>query len=446
MDHFAYQDGVLHCESVPVDALADGVGTPLYVYSKATLLDHHARLRAAFAELDPIICYSIKSCGNLHICQLLAEAGAGMDVVSGGELFRAQRAGADMKKIVYAGVGKTDAEIRQAIEAGIGWFNIESEAEFENIAAIAKSLNLKAHGALRINPDVADPRTHAKTTTGSRETKFGVDIDRAERFFERYCREEHLMLDAVHLHIGSPIYSPEPYVKAITKTLDLIGRLRKRGLAIKTIDIGGGFAADYETGRSPDYADYAKAIVPLLKDRGLQVILEPGRTIAGNAGILVTEVLYLKENAGGDKNFVICDAGMNTLLRPAMYDAFHFIWPTQVEPAFVPDVRAETIDLPDLATVDIVGPICETGDRFAIDRAIPPVTRGDRLAIFTAGAYGMAMASHYNAMPLPAEVMVDGDQATVIRSRETYDDLVRAEQDPQPVDLPAASAASASHS
>ncbi|MEX0744633.1 MAG: diaminopimelate decarboxylase [Phycisphaeraceae bacterium] len=428
MDDFHYRQGQLYAEDVNLDALADQLGTPLYVYSRHTFEQHYDRIAEAFRALDPIICYSIKSCGNVHLCKLLAERGAGMDVVSGGEIHRAQLAGADMGKIVYAGVGKTDDEIRLGIEAGIGWFNIESEAEFENIASIAKKLGKTTRGALRVNPDVADPRTHAKTTTGKKETKFGVDIERARRFFETYGnprKYEHCRLNAIHLHIGSPIYSPAPYVQAIEKAMGLIDDLRGQGFTIDAIDIGGGYAADYEAGKSPAYEEYAAAIVPLLKDKDLKVILEPGRTIAGNAGLLLTEVQYRKQ--GGAKQFIIVDTGMHHLLRPAMYDAFHFIWPTRVSREHAPGPRSASMDMPALETVEIVGPICETGDVLAKARSIPPVKRGDRLAIFTAGAYGMAMASNYNAFPRPAEVLVEGGHHRVIRRRETYDDLVGPE-------------------
>lgn len=435
MDHFHYADRQLFCEQVNLDHLADRIGTPAYVYSAATFRDHYRRITEAFAPLDPLICYSIKSCGNLQIIRLLAELGSGMDVVSGGELYRAQQAGVDPEKIVYAGAGKTDPEIRAAIEAGIGWFNIESEAEVENIAHIAAHLGKPANGALRVNPDVADPRTHNKTTTGSKETKFGVDIERAKRFFQTYGHNPHLRLNAIHLHIGSPIYSAEPYVRAITKALELIDELRRQGYTIDTLDIGGGYAADYETGASPSYADYASQIVPLLqpfKDAGGRVILEPGRTIACNAGILLTQVQYIK--MGGTKKFVIVDTGMHHLIRPTLYEAFHFIWPTQVTPVYLPPSRAKVIDLPDLEKVDVVGPICETGDYLARDWSMPPVERGDRLAVFSAGAYGMVMASHYNTMPKPPEILIDGEQATIIRRRETYDDLIEAERNPAPLD------------
>jgi diaminopimelate decarboxylase len=428
MDSFQYRDGNLFCENVNLNDLAASVGTPTYIYSRATFEGHYDRIAQAFAELDPIICYSIKSCGNIHICKLLANRGSGMDVVSGGELHRAQKAGAPMNKVVYAGVGKTDAEIRQAIEAKIGWFNIESEAEFENISAIARSMGAVANGALRINPDVYDPKTHAKTSTGKKETKFGVDIERARRFFERYGRDMHLRLNAIHLHIGSPIYSADPYVQAITKALELIEELKGKGFNITAIDIGGGFAADYESDKSPLAADYAKHIVPLLrpfKAAGGRIIIEPGRTIAANAGLLLARVQYIK--MGGKKKFVIIDSGMHHLIRPTLYDSFHFIWPASVAPQHVPAHRKAEMDMPALELCDVVGPICESGDFLAKDRPLPPVARGDLIAVFTAGAYGMVMASHYNAMPLPAEVLVDGGKATIIRRRETYDDLVQAE-------------------
>ena len=428
MDWFNYKNGQLHCEDVNVHDLAARFGTPVYVYSRRTFEHHYDRIVEAFAPLKPTICYSIKSCGNVHICKLLADRGAGMDVVSGGELFRAQRAGAVMGKAVYAGVGKTDDEIREALSAKIGYFNIESEAEFENISAIARQSGTTARAALRVNPDVADAHTHAKTTTGKKETKFGVDIERARRFFTTYGRDTNLKLCAIHLHIGSPIYSAEPYVNAINKGLALIDVLAQDGHTVEAIDIGGGFAADYETGKSPLAADYAAQIVPLLQpfvDAGGKVILEPGRTIAANAGVLVTRVQYIKQ--GGRKKFLIIDTGMHHLVRPTLYDSFHFIWPTRVAPMHVPAQRSETMDLPGLQPCDVVGPICETGDSFAQDRPLPPVARGDLLAVFSAGAYGMAMASNYNTMPRPAEVLVTGNNAKLIRRRETYEDLVAQE-------------------
>jgi diaminopimelate decarboxylase len=351
-----------------------------------------------------------------------------MDVVSGGELFRARAAGAPPSTIVYAGVGKRDDEIAAALDAHIYLFNVESEDEFVNIARIAKERNAICECALRINPDV-DPHTHRFTTTGTKETKFGVDIERARAFFRTYGRDPHARLVGLHLHIGSPVYTTEPYVEAVRKALALRDELIAEGFTVSVLDVGGGFAADYETGKSPAALDYAQAIVPLLLPAvraGLRIVLEPGRSIAANAGILLTRVQYVKRS--GDKTFAICDAGMNALLRPSHYDAFHFIWPTETSAAFIPTRREEKPAMTGLVNVDVVGPLCETGDYLALDRAMPPVARGDLLAIFTAGAYGMSMASRYNSSPLPAEVLVDGLQFTTVRRRETYEDLVAHER------------------
>jgi diaminopimelate decarboxylase len=430
MDDFAYREDALYCERAAAADLAERFGTPLYVYSRATIVDHFRKLERAFEQLDPLICFSLKSCGNIHIARVLSELGAGMDVVSGGELHRALLAGTRPRDIVFAGVGKTDLEICEALtcdDGPIGWFNIESEAEFENIARLARELGVKAHGALRINPDV-DPRTHRYTTTGKRETKFGVDLDRARAFFDTYGDDPNLRLDALHTHLGSPIYSPEPYVEAIDKTLVLMEELAGAGRATRTLDLGGGFGADYESGRSPDAAAYAERIVPLLLShvrQGLRIILEPGRSIMANAGVLLTRVQYIKSS--GDRQFVVCDAGMHTLIRPVLYEGFHFVWPARVRIDHLPPLRGASLDLPSLVTCDVVGPICESSDFLARDRRLPPVARGDVLCVFAAGAYGMSMASQYNAHPRPAEVLVDGADARIIRRRETYDDLVRHE-------------------
>ena len=442
MDDFSYRDGRLGCEGVDLVSLADEFGTPTYVYSRATLEGHYDRIAAAFAELNPLICYSIKSCPNLEVCRVLVGRGAGMDAVSGGEIERAWLAGCPMDKIVYAGVGKSEPEIRAALSGGhsllndaaaadrgaIGWFNIESEQEFQAVAAIARELGVKVHAALRVNPDV-DPRTHRYTTTGTKETKFGVDLERALAFFERFGRDESLVLDALHIHLGSPIYSTEPYVRGVKKVLGLVEELESRGQAIKAIDLGGGFGADYETDRSPHAAEYAEAIVPLLRERvakGTRIILEPGRAISANAGVLLTRVVYVKD--GPDKRFVICDAGMQTLIRPVLYEAFHFIWPAIVGPEHVPPRRAKTLELPGLVRCDVVGPICETGDFLALERDLPPVKRGDVLAVFTAGAYGMSMASNYNSHVLPAEVLVSGGASRVVRRRQTVPELLAHER------------------
>lgn len=437
MDHFTYRSGRLHCEDVPAATIAAAVGTPCYVYSRATMLGHFQRLQEAFASLKPLICYSIKSCGNIAICRTLARQGAGMDLVSGGELHRAMLAGVAPADCVYAGVGKTDEEICMALRAGVGWLNVESEAEFENIAVIARREGIACQAALRVNPDV-DPSTHRYTTTGKKESKFGVDLERAREFFQRYGRDAHCRLRGLHMHIGSPVYSIQPYVDATMKLLALIDELQGRGFAIEMLDLGGGFGADYVSEQSPLARDYAERIVPLLEQRvrdGLQIILEPGRTIIANAGILLLRVLYMKTS--GDKTFVICDGGMNVLLRPSHYGSFHFIWPCGVAEAMVPARRSERLELPGLIPMDVVGPICETGDFLALDRPLPPLQRGDLLAVFSAGAYGMAMASHYNSMPLPAEVMVEGSAWSVIRQRETYGDLTRMEEAAASIDAAA---------
>lgn len=439
MDSFAYRAGGLCCEDVPAADIAESIGTPTYVYSKHTIVDHFTKIKNAFAELDPLICYSIKSCSNLSICKTLVDLGSGMDVVSGGELERATLAGCPPEKMVYAGVGKTDAEIRAALSGThgmlgpidrkpIGWFNIESEEEFENIARIAREMNVVGHGALRVNPDV-DPKTHVYTTTGKKETKFGVDLERAAAFFEKYGRDKHLRLDAIHIHLGSPIYTTEPYEKGITKVLGLIDRLERDGHRITAIDLGGGFGADYESDRSPSAIDYAAAIVPLLRDRvraGTKMILEPGRSIVANAGVLLTRVLYTKQ--GGNKTFVVTDAGMHTLIRPSLYGSFHFIWPANPEPLHVPAKRAEKMEMSGLVPCDVVGPICESSDFLAKDRALPPVKRGDLLAVFGAGAYGMTMASNYNTHTMPAEVMVDRGAWRVVRARQGLTDLLASER------------------
>jgi diaminopimelate decarboxylase len=427
MDHFTYINNELHCEGVTVKQIAEQFGTPTYVYSAATLLEHYDRLAAAFADLNPLICFSIKSSPNVNLCRLLGQRGAGMDLVSGGELHRALLAGVSASKCVYAGVGKTDDEIHFAIKTGVGWLNVESEQEFENIAAIARHMNVMCSAALRVNPDV-DPKTHRYTSTGKKETKFGVDIERAKAFFFSYGRDAHCRLRGIHLHIGSPVYAVEPYVEAIEKALRLIDDLARDGHQIEMLDLGGGFGADYESDQSPLASDYAKHIVPLLRDRvnrGLRIILEPGRTLIANAGILLLRVLYVKTS--GDKTFAICDGGMNDLLRPSHYGSFHFIWPARVKSEHLPVKRAKEMNMPGLKPVDVVGPICESGDFLALDRPLPSLQRGDLLAVFTTGAYGMAMASRYNSVPLPAEVAISGDRIELIRKRETYADLTAHE-------------------
>ncbi len=426
MDHFTYRKNELFCEDVAVSEIAAAVGTPVYVYSTATLLHHYRQVADAFAPVNAMVCYSIKSCGNLHILKLLASQGCGFDVTSGGELYRAMQAGGEPKKIIYAGVGKTDAEIAEGISAGIAAFNIESEAEIENIDRIAGALGKTAIGAIRINPDV-DPKTHQYTTTGKKETKFGVDIERAERVFEQTRALKHLRLGGVHIHIGSPVYAIEPYVEAVQKVTGLIERLATRGHRIEWFDLGGGFAANYEDPRQAvAVTEHAKALIPLLKGKTYRIAVEPGRYISANAGLLVTRVLYRK--TGGAKRFVIVDAGMNDLIRPMLYGSYHFIWPTHPGAADVPLSRDKTLAPANGEVVDVVGPLCESGDFLAKDRLLPPTQRGDLLGVFSAGAYGFAMSSNYNNRPRAAEVLVDGGRYTVIRRRETYEDLVAAER------------------
>jgi diaminopimelate decarboxylase len=425
MDFFNYKDGELYCEGVPAEKIARDVGTAVYVYSKATFLHHYHQIADAFAPLKATICYSIKSCGNIHICRFLAEQGCGFDVTSGGELFRALKAGGDPKKIIYAGVGKTDEEIADGINAGIAAFNLESEAEIENIDRVAASLGKTAIGAIRINPDV-DPKTHIKTTTGKKETKFGVDIERARRVFSQYRNLKHLRVAGVHIHIGSPVYEIQPYVLAVEKIVQLIKELTADGHQIEWFDMGGGFAVNYER---PDQAlpvtEHARALMPLLKDQPYKLALEPGRYIAGNAGILLTRVLYRK--TGGEKKFVIVDAGMNDLIRPTLYEGYHHIWPVKPDAANIPRERSRAFEAANGEIVDVVGPICESGDYLAKGRMLPPTQRGDLLAVFTAGAYGFAMSSNYNNRPRVPEVLVDGSEFRIIRRRETLDDLIAAE-------------------
>ena len=427
MDYFQYKNGSLHCEDVAVADIAAQAGTPVYIYSAATLLHHYRAIESAFAELRPMICYSIKSLANVHILKLLGGAGSGFDVVSGGEIARALAAGGDPARIVYAGVGKTDHEIREAIAAGIGIFNVESEEEFENLARLAGQAGRNVRAALRVNPDV-DPKTHRYTTTGKKETKFGVDIERAERFFERYGRDSHARLDAIHLHIGSPVYTADPYVEAIHKTLDLIARLKGKGYVVTALDIGGGFGADYEEDRSPVAEQYAQQIVPVLKgfsQKGLEIILEPGRQISCNSGLLLTAVQYVKQ--GGERNFVIVDAAMTDLIRPALYDAQHFVYPARLADGEPAPHRKMDYAPRGGVKVDVVGGVCESADFLAKDRILPPVQRGDLLAVFSAGAYGFVMSSQYNSRPRAAEVLVEGDKWRIIRRRETYQDLMAAE-------------------
>lgn len=428
MDYFHTRDNQLFCENIAVQDIVKKVDTPCYIYSANTLKDHYKKLKAAFSALNPLICFSIKTCNNIHLISELVKEGSGMDTVSGGEIFLALEAKTSPDKIVFAGIGKSDNEIIYALEQGIGIFNVESEAEFENLSAIAATKCITVKAVLRVTPDVVDEKTHSKTKTGYRGSKFGVDLERAKDFFATYGKDPWVKLSGIHIHIGSPIYSPRPYKIAINKIIALIDELEEHAYPISIIDIGGGYSADYETGKSSSYDDFAAVIVPLLKpyaDRGVQIIMEPGRTISGNAGILATKVNYMKR--GGDKNFVIVDTGMHHLIRPALYDAQHFIWPIQSRhtPEESPDKRIIDQEATGLHKYDVVGPVCESSDYLAKDRNLPLLKRGDVLAIYTSGAYGMVMSSNYNALQRPAEVMVDGENVFLIRKRETYEDLLK---------------------
>jgi len=429
MDLFTYRRGRLFCEDVVVADLARKYGTPLYIYSAGTLRRHYRKLAEAFAPLKPLICYSVKALSNIHVLAILRDEGSGFDLVSGGELARVIEAGGDPGRCCFAGVAKTDEEIRFALEKGIRMFNAESETELENIARLAAAMGKRARASLRVNPDV-DPKTHRYITTGKKETKFGVDLERAERAFREFAASpaaRHVELTGIHGHIGSQITSVEPYTQAIQKMLALVDSLRRAGVEVTTFDFGGGFGAEYEGGQALDAAAFAHAIVPLLQNTGLEIIMEPGRFIAGNAGILVTEVQYVK--AGGDRKFVLCDSGMNHLIRPALYGSYHHIWPVDPGEDFSPDQRIRDESFPGTEVVDVVGPVCESTDFFAKDRHLPPSKRGDLLAVFSAGAYGMTMASEINSFPRPPEVLVEGSQAKLIRRRGTYADLVAPEKD-----------------
>lgn len=435
MDHFHFRDGRLFCESIDVERLAEQFGTPLYVYSKATLTDHVTRLKQAFADISPEICFAVKACPNIHILKHLASLGCGMDVVSGGELMRAQAAGVSSERIVFAGVGKTDSEIRAALtgprseerKAAVAMMNVESEPELEVLAAAAEAMRSPIRCALRINPGVA-AGGHAYIQTATSASKFGIEPQHARELFKRFARNQHITLTGLHVHIGSSITTVRPYTDALAVIMTLIDQLRRDGHDITHLDIGGGFGADYTSGQAPAYDTFAQALVPMLRplvDRGVKIILEPGRTICANAAILLTRTLFVKY--AQKRKFIVCDAGMHTLLRPSLYSAFHFIWPTSVSPMHEPQTRSEVLDLPGLEACDVVGPVCESGDFLARDRKLPMIARGELLSVYSAGAYGMSMASRYNSHPLPAEVLVDGEQARLIRRRETEQDLIAGE-------------------
>jgi diaminopimelate decarboxylase len=436
MDHFDYRDRTLFCEDVPVSALAEKYGTPLYIYSQATLLHHLKQIQTAFAEANPIICYSVKANGNLSICRLMSQHGAGFDVTSGGEYHRALKAGPPGVKIVFAGVGKSDHEIRSALEQGVFLFDVESEQELLTIGEIAKSMGRKANIALRVNPDLP-PKTHVKTDTSVKGVKFGLDIETIIDVAKSVVGHPGLAVVGLHMHLGSPILKADPYREGGVKAIALIKAFRAQGHDIKYLNMGGGFGINYRKQEALPASAFAEVILPVVKETGCQLVLEPGRFIVGNAAIIVSRVVFTKSTGG--KHYIIQDAAMNDLIRPTLYGSIHRIWPV-ILPDGLPD-RPEvdmTIDpdkgnpftlIPNTFRQDVVGPVCESGDFLAKDRPLPAMKRGDLMAVFSAGAYGMAMASNYNSRLRAAEVLVTGRTHRLIRRRETFNDLVACEED-----------------
>lgn len=420
MHHFRYQDNELYCEDVSIQSIAQQTGTPFYLYSCATLTRHFTAFNNAFAGTKRLVCFSAKANTNIAILKLLANLGSGLDIVSGGELYKGLETGFPPEKIVYAGVGKQADEIDYALESGILMFNVESFEELELINKRAGALKLKAPVAIRINPDV-DPKTHPYISTGAKKNKFGIDADSAIGAYKAALKFENIDIIGIDCHIGSQITQTQPFTDALENIKTLLNQLKDIGIKIKHLDMGGGLGITYNDETPPALEEYAKVITDSLKDVPLQLILEPGRVIAGNAGILVSRVLYRK--SGVDKEFIIVDAGMNDLMRPTLYNAFHAIEP------IVKKSQNEQI-----ITADVVGPICETGDFLAIDRQITDVKKGDLLAVMSAGAYGFSMSSNYCSRLKPAEVMVKGDQFHIIRTRQNYKDLMRNESIPAFID------------
>jgi diaminopimelate decarboxylase len=435
---FRYHDGHLYCEDVDLVRVAEELGTPTYVYSAGTILDHYARLDTALQSLDHLICYAVKANSNRAILKLLAAAGAGFDIVSGGELYRVLAAGGDAAKCTFAGVGKSREEIEYALEQRVYSFNVESEAELEHIDGIACAKETRAPIALRVNPDV-DPHTHEYISTGSRENKFGIALDRVAAVYEQAAKMRNIEIVGVQMHIGSQIAEAKPFASAIGKVAPIVRELKSR-YGIRFLSIGGGMGIVYrcalESGSGKwwrdhggesfafSVRDYADAIVPELSALHLRVLVEPGRFLVGNAGVLLTRVRFIKQS--GAKKFAIVDAGMNDLIRPALYHSYHEIVPVEEQST----ITSRSISK-GAQKIDIVGPVCESGDFFALDREMPELHEGDLLAIMSAGAYGFVMASNYNSRPLPTEALVRGDQFALVRKRQNWKDLVRGEIDPE---------------
>ncbi len=415
MHDFKYKNSELYAENVPIKKIVDKVGTPLFIYSHKTLLRHVNAYKNAFGGYPNIICFALKANSNSAILRLLAKNGCGADVVSGGELYLARKAGIPAKKIVYAGVGKTEEEITHALKARILMFNVESSDELKAINRIAGRLTLKAPIALRVNPDI-NPKTHPYISTGLKESKFGIPIEDALDHYRLASKLTNVEICGIHKHIGSQITSTKPFVDALKKVIILAHSLISKGIKIKYLDIGGGLGIPYKNDNTPYPRDLSKAILPVLKKNNFHLIIEPGRSIAGNAGILVTKTLYLKKQL--KKEFVIVDAGMNDLIRPSLYNAFHDVLPVKK------NKRGKVL-------VDIVGPICESGDFLAKNRKINRILQGELLAVMSAGAYGFTISSNYNSRPRAAEVLVKGKDFYLIREREKYEDLTKGIKVPE---------------
>jgi len=410
MHYFAYTSGQLHCEEVPLHRIAEEVNTPVYVYSERTLQRHIRVFDEAFAGSPHLICYAVKANSNLGILRRFAKWGAGFEIVSGGELFRALRAGVSPEKIIFSGVGKTFDEIREALHTGILFFNVESSAEAELIADCARQSGKGARISIRTNPDV-DPRTHPYISTGMQKHKFGIGLAEARELYLKLRKVAEIELVGVSCHIGSQITEIGPFEEALRSVRAFVGDLKGSGIELCFLDFGGGLGISYKDEEPPSPARYAAVVMDATKDLGLTVVLEPGRVITGNAGILLTRVLLKKSQ--GAKRFVVVDAGMNDLIRPALYGSHHQLWPVE---------QKQTTEI-----ADVVGPVCESADFIALDREIAVLERGDLIAVMSAGAYGFSLSSNYNSRPRAAEVLVSGNDYEVIRRRETYEDLVRLE-------------------
>lgn len=414
MHDFKFKNNELYCEDVRVADVAKKVGTPFYLYSHNTLVDHFTKIQRAFAKVNPLICFAMKANENMAVLKTLMDHGAGFDIVSIGELRKVLKIGGDPKKVVFASVGKTEEEITFAIQTGILLFNVESVPELEEIDRLAGKLKKKVQVALRVNPDV-DAATHEKITTGTLKKKFGIDLASTTKLLKQQAKFKNVKISGLHIHIGSQIVTGDPFVQAIKKILQFIGEMKAKGHNIEYLDIGGGLGIIYKDEKPQTAQVYANAVLPLLENSGLKIIMEPGRFIAGNAGIFVTKVLYLKDN--GVKKFLIVDGGMNDLMRPSLYDAYHEI---------VPVVKTNGKKI----TADVVGPICESGDYFAKDRKLPLMKKNDLMAIMSAGAYGYVMSSNYNVRGRGPEVMAKGNQFEIVNERETFDDLIKGERIP----------------